>query len=100
MIPRRTLMALALIALLAAAPTPLVSIVAGQALTAITVTPTNPAIAVGQTQQFTATKTYDDGSTQVLAWGTKAPMPAARHSPAAEVINGILYVAGGNNAGP
>lgn len=99
-IPRLTLTALALIALLAVAPIPPVSAVANPALTAITVTPTNPAIAVGQTRQFTATKTFDDGSTQVLGWGTRALMPAARHSPAADVINGILYVAGGNNGGP
>ncbi len=99
-IPRLTLTALAFMALLGAAPTPLVSIVAGQALTAITVTPTNPAIAVGQIQPLTVTKTFDDGSTQVFGWTAKASMPAARHSPAAEVINGILYVAGGNNGGP
>ncbi len=39
-----------------------------------------------------ATKTFDDGSTQVFGWTAKASMPWA----AAEVINGILYVAGGN----
>ncbi len=31
------------------------------------------------------------------AWTTKASMAAARTGPAAEVINGILYVAGGHN---
>jgi N-acetylneuraminic acid mutarotase len=34
----------------------------------------------------------------VNAWTTKASMPAARHSPAAGVFNGILYVAGGWNS--
>ena len=32
-------------------------------------------------------------------WETKAPMLTATLSPAAEVINGVLYVAGGNNGG-
>ncbi len=98
-IRRLTLAALALMALPGVAPIPPAS-AANPTLTSIAVTPTNPAVAVGQTRQFTATKTFDDGSTQVLGWTTKAPMPAARHSPAAEVINGILYVAGGNNGGP
>lgn len=35
-------------------------------LTSITVTPANPTINVGQTQPFTATGTFSDGSTQVL----------------------------------
>ena len=42
-------------------------------LVSITVTPANPSIAPGQTQQFTATGTYSDGSKQTLptpAWGS------------------------------
>ena len=43
-------------------------------LDAIAVTPTNPTVAKGTTQQFTATGSYSDGSTQdltaVVAWGT------------------------------
>lgn len=36
----------------------------GATLSSIAVTPANPSIAVGTTQQFTATGTYSDGSTQ------------------------------------
>ncbi|MGZ4816244.1 MAG: Ig-like domain-containing protein [Terriglobales bacterium] len=36
-------------------------------LVSIAVTPANPSIAVGQTQQFTATGTYSDGGHQVIA---------------------------------
>jgi hypothetical protein len=35
-------------------------------LTSLAITPTNPSIALGTTQQFTATGTYSDGSTQDL----------------------------------
>ena len=46
-------------------------------LASISVTPTNPSIAVGNTQQFMATGTYSDGSTQNLtsttAWSSSAP---------------------------
>jgi uncharacterized protein YjdB len=38
----------------------------GPTLVSIAITPTNPSIAVGATQQFTATGTYSDGSTQNL----------------------------------
>ena len=38
----------------------------GPVLTSITVTPVNPSIAIGITQQFTATGNYSDGSTQNL----------------------------------
>ena len=41
-------------------------IVTAPALTAITVTPANPTIAKGSSQQFTATGTYSDGSTADL----------------------------------
>jgi len=50
--------------------------VTAPALVSIAVTPANPAIPVGSTQQFTATGTYSDGSTQNLtgtaAWSSSA----------------------------
>ena len=50
-------------------------------LVSIAVTPANPSIAVGNTQQFTATGTYSDGSTQNLTsmatWSSSAPAVAA-----------------------
>jgi len=49
----------------------------GLALVSIAVTPANPSIAKGTTQQFTATGTYSDGSTQNLTstatWSSSAP---------------------------
>jgi uncharacterized protein YjdB len=39
------------------------------ALTAVTVTPSSPSVAVGETQQMTATGTYDDGSKQSITDG-------------------------------
>jgi hypothetical protein len=47
-------------------------------LKSIAVTPANPSIAVGATQQFTAIGTYSDGSTQnltngLVSWGTSSP---------------------------
>jgi trimeric autotransporter adhesin len=46
-------------------------------LTSIAVTPGNPSIAAGDTQQFTAIGTYSDASTQnltsVVAWNSPAP---------------------------
>jgi WD40 repeat protein len=47
-------------------PGPGMNIAIGSSLTSIEVTPANPAIQVGSTQQFTATGTYSDGSTQNL----------------------------------
>ncbi len=38
----------------------------GPVLTSISITPTNPSVAAGTMQQFTATGTYSDGSTQNL----------------------------------
>ena len=70
-------------------------------LTSIAVTPSNPSINVSQTQQFTATGTFSDGTERVLtsggAWATKTPMPTARWSSAVGVINNILYAVGGYN---
>jgi CSLREA domain-containing protein len=49
-------------------------------LTSITVTPTNPSIGEGLTEQFTATGTYSDGSTQditrFVAWASATPAVA------------------------
>jgi len=52
-----------------------------QTLVAIAVTPKNPTIQVGATQQFTATGTYSDGTTQDLTsqvtWASTTPAVAA-----------------------
>ncbi len=53
----------------------------GPALTSITVTPVNPSVAIGITQQFTATGNYSDGSTQNLTnsatWTSSVPTVAS-----------------------
>ena len=50
----------------------------------IAVTPSNPSVALGNTQQFTATGTYGDGSTQNLTntvtWSSSAPNAATINS--------------------
>jgi len=38
-------------------------------------------------------------SAQAAVWKTPAPMPNARSGPAMETVNGIFYLAGGNNGG-
>jgi N-acetylneuraminic acid mutarotase len=65
----------------------------------ITVTPANPTINVGQTQQFTATGTFSDGTAHVLnlEWSSLAPMSTARTSLQGAAANGILYAIGGEN---
>ena len=45
--------------------------VAAAALASVAVTPANPSVALGLTQQFTATGTYTDGSTQNLTSSVK-----------------------------
>lgn len=72
-------------------------------LTSITVTPANSTINVGQTQQFTATGTFSDGSSRVLTagggtWATKAPMPTGTDGMGAAAVNGIIYAVGGEVA--
>ena len=56
----------------------------GPVLTSISVTPTNPLIAVGSPQQFTATGTYSDGSHQNLTnsatWTSSLPSVATINS--------------------
>lgn len=50
-------------------------------LTSLAVTPTTPVVPVGNTQQFTATGTYSDGSTQVITgsvtWSSSSPSVAS-----------------------
>ena len=52
------------------------TVTAPPALTSIAVTPSNPTVSIGSTQQFTATGTYSDGSTQNItssvAWSSSA----------------------------
>ena len=72
------------------------------ALASISVTPSNPTIAVGQTQPFTATGTFSDGSTRTLTsggtgWAPGAPMPTARSSVQGATVNGLFYAVGGND---
>jgi hypothetical protein len=69
-------------------------------LTSINVTPANPTINVGQTQQFTATGTFSDGSTRTLGWQEEAPMPTPRTDHGVGVINGIIYAVGGTPTTP
>jgi hypothetical protein len=71
-------------------------------LTSIAVTPADPTINVSDTQPFTATGTFSDGSSRVLTsgsgtWATKASMPTARTQLAAGVVNGTLYAVGGTD---
>jgi trimeric autotransporter adhesin len=55
-------------------------------LQSIVVTPVNPTISVGQTQQFTATGSYSDGSTQDL---TKNAHWSSFSSGVATINNGV-----------
>ncbi len=52
-------------------------------LVSLAISPTNPSIALGTTQQFTATGTYSDGSTQVLtqsaSWTSSVPVGRLYH---------------------
>ena len=71
-------------------------------LSSISVSPTSPTINVGQTQQFTATGTFSDGSSRVLTagggtWATKASMPSVRVPNAVTGVNGLLYAVGGSD---
>ncbi|MDO8413049.1 MAG: kelch repeat-containing protein [Gallionellaceae bacterium] len=80
-------------------PTPTPPVV----LTAIDVTPVNHTINVGESQQYTATGTFSDGTSHALvggsgAWVGKASMPTARFAMAAGIVNGTLYAVGGFNS--
>ncbi len=67
------------------------SVISQGTLTSIAVTPKNPTIAAGATQPFTATGSYNDGSSQNLtsqvAWTSNASTVAAIN--AAGVANGL-----------
>ena len=68
----------------------------------ITVTPSDPTINVGETQQFTATGTFSDGSSRALTfgagdWTSLAPIPTARWASTVGAIDGKIVVAGGYN---
>jgi len=62
------------------AGTTVLTVKAPVVLTSIAVTPTTPSILIGATQQFTATGTYSDSSTQNLTgqvtWSSSAPTQA------------------------
>lgn len=76
-----------------------VSVYADPNLTAIDLAPADAVIYVGQTQHYTATGMFDDGSVRLLDQGnTWATLPAAaseHYEGGAAVIDGVLYVAGG-----
>jgi O-glycosyl hydrolase len=57
-------------------------------LTSIAVTPTNPTILVGATQQFTAIGTYSDGSTQNLS--SRVTWTSSKTAAAAINTNGLV----------
>lgn len=65
--------------------TALLTVTGAPTLISIAVTPANASIAVGGTQQFTATGTYSDGSTQnvnaTATWNSSTPTVATISSP-------------------
>ena len=68
------------------------------ALTSIEVTPSNPSIDVAQTLQFSATGTFDDGSSRPLAadvWTSGTPLPATQTNSGVTVLHGSFHVIGG-----
>ena len=67
-------------------------IITAPALQSIAVTPANPTIALGTTQQFTATGTYSDGSTQDLT--NSATWTSSNSSAASVTSSGLVSGAG------
>ena len=73
------------------------------ALTSIEVTPSNPSIDVAQTLQFSATGTFDDGSSRLLGgdvWTLRNSLPVAQNYSSLAVVEGNLYVMGGYDERP
>jgi N-acetylneuraminic acid mutarotase len=68
----------------------------GATLIGINVTPSNPAVSRGGTQQFTVQEIFSDGSTGVLGWvTTKSSMGSVRSLFGAGTVGNALYVVGG-----
>jgi len=67
-------------------------------LSSIDVTPINPTVDIGQTQEFTATGTFSDGSTQVLGASVTAITAGSRHS-CVLLVGGAVQCWGDNFAG-
>jgi hypothetical protein len=66
--------------------------VTNASLTSITLSPANPSIALGSSQQFTATGNFSDGSIQALlgaAWSSSAPMIAAADNSGLATSTGV-----------
>ena len=71
------------------------------ALTSIEVTPSNPSIDITQTLQFSATGTFDDGSSRLLGgdvWTPGTPLLEPHSRAGVAVLDGNFYVVGGRKA--
>jgi hypothetical protein len=72
-------------------------------LVSIAVTPSNPSISVGGTQQFTATGKFADNTSAILptggTWAVGNSMTNGVGAPMAAGSNGLLYYLGGQDAG-
>ncbi|MDO8412876.1 MAG: hypothetical protein Q7S51_03680, partial [Gallionellaceae bacterium] len=69
-------------------------------LSSVSVTPANPTLtAAGQTQQFTATGTFSDGSSQVLEAGSIKAISAGQYHTCAALTDDTVKCWGNNYAG-